>query len=101
MSADSYIIDGITFTFRKYGRVVIVTSSGIPTSPIPTNASAGNVTIADKYRPVAAAICHVMATNSIAFQMNIGTSGMFQIGYAEEALSGANVRVCMTYISAS
>lgn len=96
----TYTLNGIDFTFSKYGRLVIVTSSGTPTSPITTNAYVGDMTFDDRFKPAAGVIVHVLATKGIGMQVNIRSSGTFTYGFASSQIGSSNVRVCLCYFTA-
>ena len=95
-----YTLNGVTFTFTKYGRIVIVTSSGIPTSPIPTNAYVGEQTIDDRFRPLASTVSYVLATNAIGMQFNVRNNGTFTYGYSSQQISSSNIRITYCYCTA-
>ena len=82
----------------RFGKVVLVSSSGTPTNPIPTNAYAGSTTIASQYR--ASYIAYVLVSSSVGMQVNIASDGTFQYGYASSQVSSGNVRVSFGYITA-
>ena len=92
----------MTFTFRKFGRVVNVLSSGSPTTAVKTNAYVGSVTLASAYRPVASYITYTLVSADKSVQVNISTAGVFQYGYSSEELATSSVlRASFTYIAAS
>lgn len=102
LKAEAYTVNGVTFVFRKYGRVVVVTSSGTPTNAVATNAYAGQVTVANDFKPVATEIQYALCTGTISCQINLSTAGVFQYGYASQQIStSSNVRMGFSYISES
>lgn len=98
--AKDFVIDGITFVFRRTGRVVSVVSGGTPTTAIPTDSYAGSVTVDTQYRPINQVVLYVTATNTANMQINLATDGTFRIGFASTAISGTAVRCNFTYITA-
>ena len=101
VTAKTYTINGVTFSFRRVGRIVTVTSSGTPTVAVATNAYAGNTTIDSDFFPLVAQTLHVAATPSTNMQVGVGTTGNLQYGYAGSQIgTSTNIRVCFSYIAA-
>lgn len=96
--AQDYVIDGVTFVFKRVGRFVTVVSGGTPTTPIPTDGYAGSVTVASQWRPSNAVVLIVTANNTANMQVNLATDGTFRVGFASTAISNP-VRCNFTYVS--
>lgn len=99
ITSDTYTINGVTFTFQKSGRVVVVTSSGTPTNTVTTDAYAGSTTVAAAFEPYEALIANVNATPGVGMQVNLSTSRTFRYGYSSANISSSNIRVNFTYIA--
>lgn len=97
----SYTVNGVTFEFRKYGRVVCVISSGTPTSAITTTGYAGSETLDARLKPAGTFIVHITAIAGVTMQVNIGQAdGNFTYGIASSTIgTSSNIRCCFSYIS--
>lgn len=101
VQTDSYTINGVTFVFVKYGRVVIVTSSGTPTVAVPTNDYAGSQQLDIKFKPIDSYNAKVPATGTTNMQVSITVSTCtLQYGYAGVQIpTTTNIRCTFAYIS--
>lgn len=101
VQTDSYTINGVTFEFEKYGRVIVVMSSGTPTVAVPTNAYAGSEQLDPKYKPIVSYNAKVAATGSTNMQVSItANTNTFQYGYAGTQIpTTTNIRCTFAYIS--
>lgn len=93
---NNYIVNGITFRFRKFGRLVVVTSSGTPTTPIPTDAYMTSVAVDNFYKPSIDTIINTSVTTTQSCQFYLGTNGNLTLGFANTAISN-NVRLNIAY----
>lgn len=93
---NNYTVNGITFRFRKFGRLVVVTSSGNPSTPIPTDAYMNDVTVDNFYKPPLDVIINTSVTPTQSCQFFLGASGSLKLGYANTAIS-SNVRLNIAY----
>lgn len=93
---NNYTVNGITFRFRKFGRLVVVTSSGNPSTPIPTDAYMNDVAVDNYYKPPFDVIINTSVTPTQSCQFFLGASGSLKLGYANTAIS-ANARLNVAY----
>lgn len=93
---NNYTVNGITFRFRKFGSLVVVTSAGAPTTPIPTDGYMTSVAVDNFYKPTMDTIINVTATTTQSCQFYLGTNGNLTLGFANTAISN-NVRINAAY----
>ena len=99
----TYTINGVSFAFRRIGRIITVVSSGTPTNAVVVGADAGSATVSDEFKPVVAVTARVTAAQAAnqSIQVSIGTNGTFSYGYPSADIStSSNIRCTFTYISA-
>lgn len=101
--AATYTINGVSFAFRKWGRVVVVTTSGSNTAATSTSQYMGNVSVAQDYYPPAAVISYFVATGAGAAAMfNLTAAGVLYVGNTSSVIpAGTTWRGTIVYISAS
>lgn len=102
--ASSYTIGGVTFTFRKQGKIVVVTTSGSNTNALATNASLGSTTVDSDFFPAGttAEIRYFLVTATTSVQFNLTTSGTFSIGYPSAQINASTTwRGTITYYAAN
>lgn len=101
LSENTYTINGVTFRFRKYGRVVVCTTEGNATSAI-SSSYMGSATVGAAYRPASSEIRYIQVTGSAVVQFNLNTAGVLQVGYATpDIAAGTAIRGTFVYISAA
>lgn len=101
-AASNYTINGVTFVFRKYGRVVVCTTIGSLTSPTSTSSSMGSATVDDAIKPLSTEIRYILVTPTDSIQFNLATDGTFSVGYSSAVIpAGTTLRGTFVYISAS
>lgn len=93
---NNYTLNGITFKFRRFGKVVVVTSSGAPTVPIATGQYTDPIQLGDYYKPPADIIINTTVTTSNALQFFVNSAGQLRLGYPTEAIS-TNIRLNVAY----
>lgn len=92
----NYTVNGITFRFRKFGRLVVVTTSGTPTTPIPTDGYMTSVPVDNYYKPNVDIIVNTSVTITQNCQFYLGTNSNLTLGYANTAITN-NVRLNIAY----
>ena len=101
LSAQAYVINGVNFIFRRYGKIVVCTTDGAVTNAVSSSASMGNVQVADTFKPITAEIRYIQVTPTAVIQFNLNTSGLFQVGYAyPEIAAGVALRGTFVYMAA-
>lgn len=96
-------IDGISFIFRKYGRIVVCSTYGAASAAIPTGAYYGETGQLDAaLRPLSADIRYVTVLADATMMFSVGADGVFRIGYpSREIAAGVTLRGEDVYISAN
>ena len=106
-SQTTYTINGLSFRFKRYGRVVVATCYGsTPTAAIATNAwSSNTVTVDDEYIPAtdfrSGIVAAIASGTMYGMQVAISSStGVFQVGYAAPQIpTTQTVRCEFVYIA--
>lgn len=101
--AATYTLGGVSFTFRKFGRVIIVTTSGSNTSQLATNALLGTeAAISDDLLPLATEIRYFPVTGTVNAQFSLSAAGEFKVGYPSATMpANTTWRGTISYFSAS
>jgi hypothetical protein len=100
--AQSYKINGVDFIFRRYGKVVILDTSGAVTEAVGTSSYMGNVQVADMYRPLTTEIRYVQGTPTKTIQYNLNADGWFNVGYASDTIpAGTPLRGTFVYMASN
>ena len=99
----TYTLNGVTYIFRKMGRIVNVISSGTCTAAMPMSTYTGGIVqVASAYYPLTGTVINAQATNTTAAQFNLSGAGELQVGWpGSEIPAGSTIRMSVTYISAT
>lgn len=104
---NEYVINGVSFKFRKFGRIVTVQASGTNTAQTSTSSYMGTASIASDYYPPTGGLITYSAVVSLSSglvfaQFNISSSGTLSVGFTTVAVpQNSNWRGIFAYYSAT